>query len=111
MPAAHEYIVKLFDKEIMEGEFQKVGIIQVAAPAKSSAVFDKFVSGCIASGRVMNTEPNAGEDLVTVAAGGAVFRVSCPSPHTAPQIGIRFTVKSPGDVHPKSLQSVSRGSQ
>lgn len=84
MPAAHEYIVKLFDKEIMAGEFQEVDIIQVAVPAKSSAAFDKFVSGCIASGRVMNTEPNAGEDLVTVAAGEAGFpRVSSVAAHSS----------------------------
>ena len=28
------------------------------------------------------------------------FRMSCPSPYAAPHIGIRVTVKSPGDVYP-----------
>ena len=67
----------------------------------------------VASGLVMSTGATAGQSPrhgCSRRGGFPRHRVSRPqSAHTAPHIGIRVTVKSPGDVYPKSLQFVSRG--
>ena len=109
---ANEYIMKPFDKDIVTAKFQEVGLIRFGCRPRPVPRFASSYQ--VASGRDMSIEPIAGEEpsprLHREERSSAPPDVSSViRVRIALQTDIRFTVKSSGDVNPKSFQFISRG--